>query len=278
MFFLATPLPPSREHVNFRARKKSYRTVIMRIIEKSFTAKENGVAGFLSYPERSESGPALFLIHPKGGLGEYIKTETRKFAKLGYTTFAVNVFEQLGYPEPTHIVTGSQIQAKTPDPEFTRVLTEGWRFLLKQPQVNKDRVAVCGYCMGGRIAIHFVAATPEVRAFVGYYPTVRDEPETPLRPIHPSVNARKIRCPSINLYGADDVTTVLPVQEKMWQAFKENGQPLEWHFFPFGGHGYVDPGAPGYNAHAADLSWPLVVDFLERHLKWTSPEVHNPNV
>ena len=159
----------------------------MRIIEKAFSTKDHGVAGFLSYPERSEPGPALFLIHPKGGLGEYIKTETRKFAKLGYTTFAINVFEQLGYPEPTHIVTGSQIQAKTPDPEFTRVLTEGWRFLLKQATVNKDRVAVCGYCMGGRIAIHFVAATPDVRAFVGYYPTVRAEPDSPLRPVHPTV-------------------------------------------------------------------------------------------
>ena len=51
----------------------------------------------------------------------------------------------------------------------------------------------------------------------------------------------------------------------------QRGQPLEWHFFPFGGHGYVDPGAPGYNAHAADLSWPLVVDFMERHLKWGDP-------
>jgi len=57
----------------------------------------------------------------------------------------------------------------------------------------------------------------------------------------------------------------------MWQAFKENGQRLEWHFFPFGGHGYVDPGAPGYHPHAAELSWPLVVDFLERELEWSSP-------
>ena len=250
----------------------------MRIVEQAFTKEKAGVAGYLSAPERTAPGPALFLIHPKGGLGEYIKTETRKFAKLGYTTLAINVFEQLGFPAATHIETGSQIQAKTPDPEFTRVLTEGWRFLLAQPNVNKQRVAVCGYCMGGRIAIHFVAATPEVRAFVGYYPTVRDEPETPMRPIHPSKAVQKIRCPSINLYGADDVTTVVPVQEMMWQAFKENGQFLEWHFFPFGGHGYVDPGAPGYNAHAADLSWPLVMDFLERHLKWTSPEVKNPNL
>ena len=243
----------------------------MQIIERSFSAKNDGIAGFLAYPERKEPGPALLLIHPKGGLTDYIKIETRKIAKLGYNTFAINVFEQLGYPAATHIETGSQIQAKTRDPEFTRVLTEGWRHLLAQPQVNKDRVAVCGYCMGGRIAIHFVAATPEVRAFVGYYPTVRDEPTTPLRPVHPSEAAKTIRCPSIILYGADDVTTVVPVQDMMWDAFKANGQRLEWHFFPFGGHGYVGPGAPGYHAHAAELSWPLVVDFMERELEWDSP-------
>jgi len=238
----------------------------MRIIEQAFSKEKDGVAGFLSFPERSAPGPALLLIHPKGGLGEYIKTETRKFAKLGYTTFAINVFEQLGFPAATHIETGSQIQAKTPDPEFTRVLTEGWRFLLAQPNVNKQRVAVCGYCMGGRLAIHFVAATPEVRAFVGYYPTVRDEPVTAMRPVAPWEATKMIRCPSIVLYGADDTVTKIPVQEKMWRAFLANGQSLEWHFYPFGGHGFVDPGAVGYHAHAAELAWPMVVDFLEREL------------
>jgi len=242
----------------------------MQTVERLFSTAKDGVAGFLAYPERKTPGPGLLLIHPKGGLTDYIKIETRKFAKLGYSTFAPNVFEQLGYPAATHIETGSQIQAKTSDADFTRVLTESWRFLLSQPHVNRNRVAVCGYCMGGRIAIHFVAATPEVRAFVGYYPTVRDEPTTPMRPVHPSQAAKKIRCPSIILYGADDVTTVVPVQDQMMYAFRENGQSLEWHFFPFGGHGYVDPGAVGYHPHAAELSWPLVVDFMERHLQWDS--------
>ncbi len=241
----------------------------MQVIERALTTKNDGVAGYLVHPERSHPGPGLLLIHPKSGITDYIKIEARKFAKLGYSTFAINVFEQLGYPAATHIETGSQIQAKTSDNEFTRVLTEGWRFLLAQSHVNRQRVAVCGYCMGGRIAIHFVAATPEVRAFVGYYPTVRDEPETTMRPVHPSKAARQIRCPSIILYGADDITTVLPVQDKMMYAFRENKQPLEWHFFPFGGHGFVDPGAVGYHAHAAELAWPLVVDFMERELQWT---------
>ena len=67
--------------------------------------------------------------------------------------------------------------------------------------MDSTRVAVSGYCMGGRIAIHFVAATPEVRAFVGYYPTVRDEPTTEIRPVHPCDAALNIKCPSIILYA-----------------------------------------------------------------------------
>ena len=244
----------------------------MKIIERSYNTKEHGIAGFLAYPERKEPGPALFLIHPKGGLGEYIKTETRKFAKLGYSTFAINVFEQLGYPAATHIETGSQIQAKTTDPEFTRVLTEGWRFLLAQPHVNKDRVAVCGYCMGGRIAIHFVAATPRGPRFCRLLSDGARRTGNRLcgRFIRRKRQERFAARRSI-LYGADDVTTVVPVQEKMCTRSEKTASRLEWHFFPFGGHGYVDPGAPGYHAHAADLSWPLVVDFMERHLKWDSP-------
>ena len=196
---------------------------------------------------------------------DYIKIESRKYARLGYSTFAINVFEQLGYPAATHIETGSQIQAKTADPNLPGCSPKDGAFCCPQPHVNKQRVAVCGYCMGGRIAIHFVAATPEVRAFVGYYPT-GGRTHVGLAAGSSLEAVGKIRCPSIILYGADDVTTVLSVQEKMWQAFKNNGQPLEWHFFPFGGHGYVDPGAVGYHAHAAELSWPLVVDFMERHL------------
>lgn len=243
----------------------------MQLIERSFNTREHGVAGFLAHPQRTEPGPALLLIHPKSGLTDYIKIEARKFAALGYSTFAANVFEQLGHPAATHIETGSGIQAETSDDQFTQALTEGWRFLLSQPHVDRERVAVCGYCMGGRIAINFVAATPEVRAFVGYYPTVRDEPPTDMRPIPPWEKAGTIRCPSIILYGAGDVVTPVPVQDRMMAAFRENGQPLEWHFYPFGGHGFVDPGAVGYHAHAAELAWPQVADFMEREL-WWAPE------
>ncbi|MBI3001018.1 MAG: dienelactone hydrolase family protein [Deltaproteobacteria bacterium] len=238
----------------------------MKIVERPLTVEQDSIPGYLAYPERTERGPAFLLVHQNTGVTDYIKIEALKFAKLGYTTIVPNLYELLGFPAPTHIHTGREIQAKTSDAEFVRVIGEGWRCLNSRPDVDPARIAVAGYCMGGRIAIHFIAATPEVRAFVGYYPTVRDEPVTELRPRRPWEAARDIRCPSIILYGAHDRVTPVPIQERMWDAFIANGQTLEWHFFPFGGHGFVDPGTAGYYPHAAELSWPLVVDFLAREL------------
>lgn len=242
----------------------------MRAVERSLTVDRDGIPGYLAYPERAEPGPALLLVHQNTGVTDYLKIEALKFAKLGCTTVAPNLYELLGFPGATHIHTGREIQAKTSDADFVRVISKGWRYLLSRPDVDPRRVAVVGYSMGGRIAIHFVAATPGVPAFVGYYPTIRDEPTTVLRPRTPCDAARMIRCPSIVLYGADDRVTTVPVQEMVWDAFLANGQTLEWHFFPFGGHGFVDPGTVGYQPHVAELAWPLVVDFLSRELGSTA--------
>jgi len=140
-------------------------------------------------------------------------------------------------------------------------LTKVWQLLLTRRDVDSARVGVVGYCMGGRLGIHS-ATTPRVKAFVGYYPTVRDQPTTELSPVNPWDDVKNFRCPSIVLYGNDGKVTSVPVQDKGWKAFGENGQSLEWHFFPFGGHGFVDPGTAGYHPHTAQLSWPPSRRFL----------------
>ena len=239
----------------------------VKIVEHPLTLEEHGVAGYLAYPERHFPGPALLLVHQYTGVTGYLKIEARKFAKLGYTTIIPALYDLLGHPAVTHIHLGREIQAQTSDGQFVWAIGEGWKYLLGRLDVDRTRAAVAGYCMGGRIAIHFVAATPEVRAFVGYYPTVREEPETDMRPRHPFKAVLEFKCPSIVLYGGEDAVTTIPVQNRLWEAFQANGQRLEWHFFPHGGHGFVDPDAH-YWPHTAELAWPLVVDFLQRELAW----------
>ncbi len=238
----------------------------MKIGERSLTLERDGIAGHVSYPEREHAGPALMLLHSVTGRIGYLKIEARKFAKLGYTTFVPSLFPPLGAPAVPNIELGAKIQAETSDAQFMSIIENCWGFLSGRADVDDERIAIAGYCMGSRLGILYAAQKPEVRAFVGYYPTVHEEPRTELRPKMPWEAAVEMRCPSIVVYGSQDNVTTVPMQQRMWAAFLENEQPLDWHFISTGGHGFVDPDSANYNAYSAEITWPIVADFLAREL------------
>jgi carboxymethylenebutenolidase len=237
-----------------------------RVITRPLREGKDGIEGYIAYPERGERGAALLMIHQHSGLTGYLKTAAYQFAQLGYTTVIPNLYHMLGYPAETHIDKGTEIQDKTADPDFVRVIDRGWRYCLSRSDVDGARVGVIGYCMGGRIGIHFCAATPAVRALVAYYPSIREEEPTRIRPRHPYDAAREIKCPSMVLYGGQDRTSTFSIQQKAMECFHANGQPLEWHYFHFGNHGFASTESDGYQPYLADLTWPLVTEFLRREL------------
>ena len=109
-----------------------------------------------------------------------------------------------------------EAQKKTTDGQFIEILNRALALPDgSRPDVDAKRCAVVGYCMGGRIGIHFVAATPSVRAFVGYYPSVRDEGPSKLRPRHPNDAVKDIKCPSQIFLGGHDHVASIPVQQKL---------------------------------------------------------------
>ena len=236
------------------------------VVTRKLTEERDGIPGYIAHPSRTERGPGLLLIHQHSGLTGYLKTEAYKFAKLGYSTVIPNLYHLLGHPAETHIHTGTEIQNKTPDGDFVRVIDAGWRYLLGRGDIDSARAGAIGYCMGGRIGIHFAAAAPQLRAFVAYYPSVRDEQPTRIRPRHPCDAAREIKCPSMILYGGRDSTSTIDVQQRVMASFLANGRPLDWHFFPHGNHGFASAESDGYQPQLAELVWPLVVDFLGREL------------
>jgi carboxymethylenebutenolidase len=177
------------------------------------------------------------------------------------------LYELLGHPKPYHAHTGSEVQARTTDLQFVQAIDQGWQYLQGRSDVDPARAGVVGFCMGGRIGIHFVAATPAVRAFIGYYPSVRDEPASRLRPRHPCDAVRDIRCPTLIYYGAKDHVSSLEIQERLYTGLIKNGQRLEWHFFPHAGHGFALADGDTYDPNLASLVWPLTANFLARELQ-----------
>lgn len=233
----------------------------MKIIARPLVAGKDSIPGYIAYPERAGRRPALLIVHHQYGVTGHIKSVACNFAQLGYTAVIPDIYSVLGFSER------AGVQEATTDGQFVQTIDQCWRYLLEREYVDHARVGVVGYCMGGRLGIHFVAATPNVRAFVGYYPSVRDEPPSHLRPRHPNDAARELKCPSLIFYGGQDQIAPVPVQERLWASFQQNGKPLEWHFFSHGGHGFALADGDAYDAHLAGLAWPLVVDFLDRELK-----------
>jgi dienelactone hydrolase len=149
-----------------------------RVVTSGLKEAKDGIEGYIAHPERAEKGPAILMIHQHSGLTGYLKTAAYKFAQLGYTAVVPNLYHMLGYPAETHIDKGTEIQNKTPDPDFVRVIDRGWRYCLSRSDVDGARVGVVGYCMGGRLGIHFVAGVRRVLS-VGARRATDQDPAAP---------------------------------------------------------------------------------------------------
>lgn len=239
----------------------------MTIVARKLTLEKDGMSGYLAYPQRKAPGPALLWIHHNHGVTDNLKQEAYEYAERGYTAFVPNLYHLLGHPGVHHLGRGQDIQKVTSDDKFCDVIRKSWDFLLARDDVDRQRSGVIGYCMGGRLGIPFVAATTAVRAFVAFYPSIKEEPETGIRPRHAYNVAREIKCPSMVVFGGKDHISSNETQLKLWQGFIASGQTVEWHYYSWGLHGFIAPVSEGYQPHLARRVRPLSYDFLDRHLK-----------
>src|ERR1043166_1359360 len=181
----------------------------MKIINRDLSAENDGVPGYVAHPDRKEPGPGIMIVHHHFGVTGHMKANVCNFAKLGYTTIVPDLYKLLGISDGVH-----EAQKKTTDGQFCEVLNASWKYLTSRSDVDAKRCAVIGYCMGGPIGIHFVAATPSVRGFVSYYASVREEGPSNLRPRHPNDAARDFKCPSLVFFGGKDHVATIPRSEE----------------------------------------------------------------
>lgn len=101
-----------------------------QIVTGRLKEDKDGIEGYIAYPERAEKGLAILMIHQHSGLTGYLKTAAYNFAQLGYTAVVPHLYHMLGYPAQRHIDSGTEIQNKSSDGDFVRVIDRGWRYCL----------------------------------------------------------------------------------------------------------------------------------------------------
>jgi len=236
----------------------------MTIVARMLTQEEDGIPGYMAQPAGEGPRPGVLMVHHAHGVTGDYKIDAYRLAGLGFNVLAPSLFNMFGIAGTNHIGAGADLQAKHSDGEFLGKMDEAWRYLIDRMGSDTARTAAIGHCMGGRLLIPFAADHPGLRAIVLYYPSVRDEPETPHRPRHAFTLAKTLTCASLVFCGGKDYIATPAIQGPLWQSFIANGRLVEWHFFSDANHGFRHPDNAGFQPHYADLAWPLVTDFLHR--------------
>lgn len=238
----------------------------MTITARRVTLEQDGIPGYMAHPDGPGTRPGIMMVHHAHGVTADYKIDAYRLAQLGYNVLAPDFFNMFGIPGTNHIGAGADLQAKHGDTEFLVKMDEAWQYLIDRMRSDPDRMAGIGHCMGGRLLIPFAADHPRLRALVLYYPSVRDEPETSHRPRQAFNVAPTLQCATLVFAAGLDYIATPAIQAPLWEAFRANGKPVEWHYFSDAHHGFRHPDNEGFQPHYADVAWPLVTEFLQRRL------------
>ena len=135
--------------------------------------------------------------------------------------------------------------------------------VLKREHVDKQRVAVIGYCFGGQCALDVARAGADV-ACVASFHGLFDPCGLPAQPIKAKVAA---------YHGWDDPMVPPEAVVALGKELTEAGADWQIHAYGHVGHGFTNPNAHqigiagvAYNEAAERRSWASLVNFLAETL------------
>lgn len=224
---------------------------------------------YVARPENAKGAlPVIIVVSEIFGVHEYIADIARRFAKLGYLAIAPEFFYRAGNPQQISSIAQiqSDIVAKTPDQQVLTDLKETLNWA-KNNGGNANRVAINGFCWGGRIVWLACESLPGIKTGIAWYGRLTGDKSTNF-PNHPIDLAAQLKAPVLGLYGAKDtgisVSTVATMQNALHQL-KSNraAQQSEFVLYSAAGHAFHADYRPSYVPAAAADGWNKAVAWLK---------------
>jgi carboxymethylenebutenolidase len=224
---------------------------------------------YFARPEKAKNPPVVLVAMEIFGLHEYIKDVTRRLAKAGALAIAPDYYFRSGQDltKITEMPKLMPIVNAKPDAELLADLdaTVAWA---KSQGGNTRRLAILGFCRGGRTVWEYAAHSKGLRAGVAFYGSLVDPPaqkEGGKWPKSPTELAADIKAPVLGLYGEADQGIPVAQVEAMKEALAKAKKKTEWKLYPGAPHGFHADYRPSYRKEAAEDAWKMALDFLKKN-------------
>jgi carboxymethylenebutenolidase len=225
--------------------------------EISFEVAGFKVPAFFAAPAGKTNLPVVLVVHEIFGVHEYIADTCRRFAQAGYLAVAPEFFARQGdpskYGEMAKLM--SEVVSKVPDAQVMADLDGAVKWASANGG-DAARVAVTGFCWGGRITWLY-AATGPVRAATAWYGRLVGTPSE-LLPKNPIDLAASMRAPVLGLYGEKDGGIPVDTVERMKAALATGNaasKAAQFVLYPDTGHAFHADYRPSYRQGPADDGW-----------------------
>lgn len=217
-----------------------------------YRANGDKAQGYLARPDTGGVGKGILVIQEYWGLTKHIQEVCERFAQLGYTALAPDLWDGT--------------LTKDPDEAFRLLMALDIDNMSKKlsgavaalhAHGASGKVAVIGFCMGGQLALYAGTSLPEqVAAVVDFYG------------IHPKVTPdySKLRAPVLGVFAENDSFVSPEKGREIQKAVEAAGGKMDVHVYP-AGHAFFNDHRPEvYDAKSAEDAWEKVKAFLTLHL------------
>ena len=229
------------------------------------TYEVNGfkVPAYYAMPAGKTNCPVVLVVQEIFGVHEYIADTCRRFAKAGYLAIASELFARQGdptkYGEMAKLI--AEVVNKVPDAQVMADLDGAVKWAGANGG-DVSKVAVTGFCWGGRITWLYASQAP-IKAGVAWYGRLVGAPND-LQPKHPVDVAANLRAPVLGLYGEKDTGIALDTVEKMKAALATGSvaaKASQFVIYPDAPHAFHADYRPSFRKEAAE-------DGFKRALEW----------
>jgi carboxymethylenebutenolidase len=223
------------------------------------------IPGYRAMPEKGRNFPVVLVIQEIFGVHEHIKDICRRFAKLGHLAVAPEMYARQGdVSQMTNFQDIIQkVVSKVPDAQVMSDLDAAVAWAGKN-KGNTGKLAITGFCWGGRIVWLYAAHNPNVRAGGAWYGRLVGQANE-LQPKHPIDVAAQIKPPVLGLYGGADTGIPNDTVEKMREALKAAKSKSEIILYPDTPHGFYADYRPSYRADKANDAWTKLNAWFKKH-------------
>jgi carboxymethylenebutenolidase len=219
-----------------------------------FPAGDGDATGFFAWSEDSAALPGLIVLQEFWGLNEHIKDVTRRLAAEGFAALAPDMYDGKVTSDPAE---ARQWLMAMDQAVALQKMQGAVESVKSTANVNKEKIGVIGFCMGGFLALNLACHNREIRVATPFYGR-----------IPPDSVLENLTAPVLYFFGEQDHHLPAADVDRLEQFIQRTGRSGGVVRYPQADHAFFnDTRKEVYREEDAKDAWTKALAFLRKYLE-----------